>query len=73
MEERLKALEDQNKEFTEKMNQLNIELVKISAKQDAIAEKVDKYSSGINRALWILGGGFMAAFITWVTGGGLDR
>ena len=73
MEERLQALEAQNKELQAQMTLLQIEIVKISARQEALMEKVDKYSSGINRALWILGGGFMAAIVTWITGGGLER
>lgn len=35
--------------------------------------KVNNMSSGIGRALWIIGGGFISAMVAWVVGGGLDK
>lgn len=38
-----------------------------------LEDKVKGLSGGIARGLWILGGGFISAFVAWIVGGGLAR
>lgn len=72
-DDRIKALEEHTAEFRKEITELKIELAKITSRQDAILEKVDKYSSGINRGLWLLGGGFILSLVNWVMGGGIGQ
>lgn len=55
--ERLRQIELQNALLSQEVTQLHVE--------------VNKLSSGIGRALWIIGGGFMASFVAWIVNGGL--
>jgi hypothetical protein len=50
-----------------------LDVAKLITIQGQLIAKLDNFSSGINRGLWIIGGGFITAFITWIVGGGLDR
>jgi hypothetical protein len=48
------------------------ELAVLKVELENTKKKQENLSSGINRGLWILGGGFIAAIVTWITGGGLN-
>ena len=37
----------------------------------ALEESHRNLKGGINRGLWILGGGFITAFVMWITNGGM--
>lgn len=73
MEERLDKLEqllsNQQKEITE----IKIRQTELITKQTILIEKLDNFNSGVNRGLWLVGGGFIVAFVSWVTGGGLGE
>lgn len=73
MEDRVKVLEDQQNHLQRELVELRLELAKIAIRQETILERLDKYSGGINRGLWILGGGVLVSFVSWITGGGLER
>lgn len=57
--ERLRTLEKDNALLQQEVSHIN--------------RKVDTLNSGIGRGLWILGGGFIAAFVAWVIDGGLSK
>lgn len=47
--------------------------VKILTKElESLTKRVDNFSSGINRGLWIIGGGFLSALVLWIQNGGLS-
>lgn len=53
--------------------ELKVQQAAINVKLDNMGDKLEKFNTGINRGLWIVGGGFLAAITTWITGGGLHR
>ena len=57
--ERLRNIELQNALLTQEVAQLH--------------QEIDKLSSGIGRGLWLIGGGFIAAFVAWIVNGGLIK
>ena len=57
--ERLRAIELQNALLTQEVAQLH--------------QEIDKLNSGIGRGLWLIGGGFIAAFVAWIVNGGLIK
>lgn len=78
MEERLRALElmlEQRQavinEHERQLADLRTQMAVLVTKQDALIKKLDSFSSGVNRGLWIVGGGFLTALVMWVTNGGL--
>ena len=57
--ERLRNIELQNALLTQEVAQLH--------------QEIDKLNSGIGRGLWLIGGGFIAAFVAWIVNGGLIK
>mgnify|MGYP003653409283 CR=1 FL=1 len=57
--ERLRTLETDNALLLQQVKQLE--------------KNLDSLSNGINRGLWIIGGGFIAAIVSWIIGGGLSN
>ena len=57
--DRLRALELENALLAQEVKQLHSE--------------VDNLKGGIGRGLWILGGGFLASIVGWITTGGLIK
>ncbi len=55
----------------ERIRKLETESALMSQELAQLKEKLDNLNGGINRGLWIIGGGFMAATVSWVTKGGL--
>lgn len=43
-------------------------LAELKTKMAQVDTKVDNYSKGINRALWMIGGGFLSAIVGKFTG-----
>lgn len=80
----VKSLVQANKEainsHTEDLYSIRDTMVEI-AKTQAIIETrlanveatVSKFSGGINRGLWLIGGGFITAFVAWVADGMFHR
>jgi len=57
--DRLRALELENALLAQEVKQIHSEL--------------DSVKGGIGRGLWILGGGFLASLVGWITTGGLGK
>lgn len=64
-------LQDKISLLEKDLQAIRIELAVMTAKQEQLIKKLDGFSSGVNRGLWILGGGFISAVVFWVVNGGL--
>lgn len=53
--------------------ELKIQIATLLVKIDTLSKTIEGFSTGINKGLWILGGGFLTAIVAFVTGGGLLR
>lgn len=56
----------------ERLRKLEVQFALMSQTLEQQQKKLDNLNSGINRGLWIIGGGFIAAAVSWVTKGGLS-
>lgn len=59
VEERLRNIELNNALLAQEVAQLH--------------QDIDTLNSGVGRGLWIIGGGFIAAFVGWIVSGGLAK
>ena len=73
LEKLVEAQDEKIKELSDKQIELRLEMAKLITVQGQLITKLDNFSSGINRGLWIIGGGFISSFILWIVGGGLSR
>jgi uncharacterized coiled-coil protein SlyX len=73
LEKLIESQDEKIKELSDRQVELRLDVAKLITIQGQLIAKLDNFSSGINRGLWIIGGGFISAFITWIVGGGLDR
>ena len=73
LEKLVEAQDEKIKELSDKQIELRLEMAKLITVQGQLITKLDNFSSGINRGLWIIGGGFISSFILWIAGGGLSR
>ena len=78
-EDRLRSLENVLiarqtviEEHTRDLAELRTQMAVLVAKQQNLIEKMDKFSSGINRGLWIIGGGFLMSLVAFIVGGGIS-
>lgn len=55
----------------ERIRKLETQCALLQQSLDNQQKKLDNLSSGINRGLWIIGGGFIAAAVSWVVKGGM--
>jgi hypothetical protein len=58
-------------ELAERLRKLEVENALLSAQVVRLDRDLENMNSGIARGLWLIGGGFLAAFVTWVVNGGL--
>ena len=56
----------------ERISKLETECALMSQMISQQQEKLDSLSGGVSRGLWIIGGGFIAAIVSWVIKGGLN-
>jgi|TARA_B110000908_G_C10164336_1_gene407599 hypothetical protein len=59
VEERLRTIELNNALLAQEVAQLH--------------QDIDALNSGVGRGLWIIGGGFIAAFVGWIVSGGMAK
>lgn len=62
-----------DREVQERLRELEVEYALLKQKLEAIEKSNSSITEGINRVLWIIGGGFVASVVTWIAGGGLGR
>lgn len=60
-------------EDTRRLRELEKEFAVMQSQFTDLKRRQENLNSGINRGLWILGGGFLAAVVAWVAGGGLVK
>ena len=65
LKERLAFLEQEQ-------HRIDIQLVEIKSDLHYIKSGQDSLNSNLSKFLWIVGGGFLAAIVSWVTRGGLS-
>lgn len=63
--------DERTRAIVSEIAQLKMDLALERQKVESLQKKVDNLSTGIGRGLWILGGGFISAFVLWVTNGGM--
>ena len=73
LEKLVEAQDEKIKEWSDRQVELRLEMTKLITIQGQLITKLDNFSSGINRGLWIIGGGFISSFILWIVRGGLSR
>lgn len=49
---------------------LKLKQALLQQKSDSFERDLRELKGGINRGLWILGGGFITAMVTWIINGG---
>lgn len=63
---------DDLQKLQDRVRELELKSALTNQKLDAISKKLDDYGNGVARGLWLIGGGFIASFVAWVTQGGLS-
>ncbi len=61
----------ENEAIMERLRELEQNLVRAETQLENVSKQLDNLNGGITRGLWILGGGFLAAFASWIVTGGL--
>lgn len=56
-----------------RLRELEQKVALIEAENRNLKEKLDNLSGGINRGLWIIGGGFVMSMVSWIVGGGFVK
>jgi hypothetical protein len=57
---------------SDRLWKLETEVALLKAENDTQRRRIENLSGGISRGLWLLGGGFIAAFVSWVVAGGFS-
>ena len=62
-----------NEQINERLRALELENALLAQEVKQLHSEVDNLKGGIGRGLWILGGGFLASIVGWITTGGLVK
>jgi len=65
------ALKERLAFLEQEQHRIDIQLVEIKSDLHYIKSGQDSLNSNLSKFLWIVGGGFLAAIVSWVTRGGL--
>ena len=60
-----------DRDLLDRLRKIETEVALLRAENTNLKDKVDNLSGGIGRGLWLIGGGFISAFVAWVIAGGL--
>ncbi len=60
-------------QIAERLRKLEVDNALLLQQVKQLEKNVGSLSGGINRGLWIIGGGFIAAIVSWIIGGGLNN
>jgi len=66
------ALKERLAFLEQEQHRIDIQLVEIKSDLHYIKSGQDSLNSNLSKFLWIVGGGFLAAIVSWVTRGGLS-
>lgn len=59
--------------YVREHHQLELKLLEMRGDIHYIKENQDKLLGNLNKVLFIIGGGFIAAAVTWIVGGGMSQ
>ena len=59
-----------DRDLLDRLRKIETEVALLKAENDTQRRRIENLSGGISRGLWLLGGGFIAAFVSWVVAGG---
>lgn len=59
-------------EILQKLYAIEQEIAIVKVKLTEVEKTQDEFQSGVNRGLWLIGGGFIAAIVSFIIKGGLN-
>jgi hypothetical protein len=62
-----------SEEVLERLRRIESDLAVIKVQMHSVEEKQREFQTGVNRGLWLVGGGFIAAIISFIAKGGLNN
>ena len=72
IKEQIIALKERLAFLEQEQHRIDIQLVEIKSDLHYIKSGQDSLNNNLSKFLWIVGGGFLAAVVSWVTRGGLS-
>jgi hypothetical protein len=72
VKEQIIALKERLAFLEQEQHRIDIQLVEIKSDLHYIKSGQDSLNNNLSKFLWIVGGGFLAAVVSWVTRGGLS-
>lgn len=69
---RIRDLENELSQTKADLSAVKTELAITQTQLTQVTKNQDKYQSGVNRGLWVIGGGFISAIVAWIVQGGLS-
>jgi len=56
----------------ERVAKLELDEALLRQEVSAMKKTIETYNTGMGRLLWLIGGGFIAAIVSWIAQGGLN-
>tara|TARA_R110000803_G_scaffold183113_1_gene245474 strand:+ start:84 stop:317 length:234 start_codon:yes stop_codon:yes gene_type:complete len=72
IKEQITALKERLAFLEQEQHRIDIQLVEIKSDLHYIKSGQDNLNNNLSKFLWIVGGGFLAAIVSWVARGGLS-
>lgn len=72
IKEQITALKERLAFLEQEQHRIDIQLVEIKSDLHYIKSGQDSLNNNLSKFLWIVGGGFLAAIVSWVARGGLS-
>lgn len=72
IKEQIVALKERLAFLEQEQHRIDIQLVEIKSDLHYIKSGQDSLNNNLSKFLWIVGGGFLAAIVSWVARGGLS-
>ena len=71
VKEHLDALKDRMSRLEQEQHKIDIQLVSIKSDLFYLKSGQDSLNINLSKFLWIIGGGFIAAIVSWIVKGGM--
>jgi len=72
VKEHLDALKDRMSRLEQEQHKIDIQLVSIRSDLFYLKSGQDSLNINLSKFLWIMGGGFIAAIVSWIVKGGMS-
>ena len=72
VKEHLDALKDRVSRLEQEQHKIDIQLVSIRSDLSYLKSGQDSLNINLSKFLWIIGGGFIAAIVSWIVKGGMS-